>query len=162
MSIRTKHDMSVYQTIVNSKEFEGDSSWTRIKTIDMHTAGEPLRVILSGYPETIGETTLERRRFVKENLDHLRTSLMFEPRGHADMYGCLLTPPEREDSDFGIIFMHNEGYSTMCGHATIAIAKLAVEMGWIKETHPTTTVKIDAPCGLTDGLSHTNSWGDFY
>ncbi len=113
----------------------------------MHTAGEPLRVLLSGFPETEGKTILDRRNFVKENYDHLRKSLMFEPRGHADMYGCILTPPEREDSDFGIIFMHNEGYSTMCGHATIAISKLAVEMGWIEKIRPITQIKIDAPCG---------------
>lgn len=113
----------------------------------MHTAGEPLRVILSGYPKTRGETVLERRRFLKENHDHLRKSLMFEPRGHADMYGCILTPPEREGSDFGIIFMHNEGYSTMCGHATIAISRLATEMGWVEKIRPTTQLKIDAPCG---------------
>ncbi len=139
--------MSVYQKIISSTAFQAESSWIRIRTIDMHTAGEPLRVIVAGFPEAEGETILQRRRFVKENYDHLRTALMFEPRGHADMYGCVLTPPEREDSDLGIIFMHNEGYSTMCGHATIAIAKLAVEMGWVEKNYPTTELKIDAPCG---------------
>ncbi len=118
-----------------------------INTIDMHTGGEPLRVIVSGFPEVKGSTILEKRRYVKDHLDYLRTSLMLEPRGHSDMYGCILTPPNTLDSDFGIIFLHNEGYSTMCGHATIAITKLAVEMGWVEKVMPLTTIKIDAPCG---------------
>jgi len=122
-------------------------NWMSFKTIDMHTGGEPLRVIIEGYPEIKGETIIEKRRYVKENLDNLRKSLMWEPRGHADMYGLLLLPPERPDSDFGVLFMHNEGYSTMCGHATIAITKLAVEAGWVKMISPRTTIRIDAPCG---------------
>ncbi|MDN5200088.1 proline racemase family protein [Fulvivirgaceae bacterium BMA10] len=122
--------------------------WLRIRTIDMHTGGEPLRVIVDGFPDIQGSTILEKRNYVKHNYDHLRTALMFEPRGHADMYGCLLTSPQSAEADFGIIFMHNEGYSTMCGHATIAITKLAVEMGWVKVQEPETIVKIDAPCGL--------------
>ncbi len=139
--------MSVYKRILDRTSLNTDSNWGRVRTIDMHTGGEPLRVILSGYPEAKGETVLERRGYLNENQDHWRKTLMFEPRGHADMYGCILTPPEREDSDFGIIFMHNEGYSTMCGHATIAISKLAVEMGWVLVVRPTTQIKIDAPCG---------------
>ncbi|MEL6942809.1 MAG: proline racemase family protein, partial [Bacteroidota bacterium] len=83
----------------------------------------------------------------QEHYDHLRTALMFEPRGHADMYGCILTPPNDEDGDFGIIFLHNEGYSTMCGHAIIAIATLAVQMKWIDTSDGEHTLKIDAPCG---------------
>jgi len=81
---------------------------------------------------------------------------MWEPRGHADMYGLLMVEPERDDSDFGVIFMHNEGYSTMCGHATIAIAKAAVALGWVKASPPITTLKIDAPCGqLTAYVKHS-------
>lgn len=121
--------------------------WLSIKTIDMHTGGEPLRVIVEGFPELTGKNVLEYRRHIRENYDYLRTALMFEPRGHADMYGCLLLPPNDEGADFGILFMHNEGYSTMCGHAIIAVAKLAVEMGWVEKTVPETIVKIDAPCG---------------
>src|SRR5947209_919576 len=96
-------------------------SWLRIRTVDAHTEGEPLRVIAGGYPELVGDTILERRRYAKEHLDHLRTALMWEPRGHADMYGCLVTPPMTDGADFGVIFMHNEGYSTMCGHGIIAV-----------------------------------------
>jgi trans-L-3-hydroxyproline dehydratase len=114
----------------------------------MHTGGEPLRVVVDGFPEIKGNSILEFRNYVRENYDHLRTALMFEPRGHADMYGCILTPPISPQADFGILFMHNEGYSTMCGHATIAIAKLAVEMNWVSIAEPVTEIKIDAPCGL--------------
>lgn len=119
----------------------------KIRTIDMHTGGEPVRVIVDGFPEVKGTTLLEKRRFVKEHLDHLRTALMFEPRGHADMYGVLPVAPERSDSDFGVLFLHNEGYSTMCGHATLAMAKLAVDLRWVDAVEPVTVVRIDAPCG---------------
>ena len=132
----------------------------KIKTIDMHTGGEPLRVIIDGYPKILGNTILEKRNYVKENLDHLRTFLMFEPRGHADMYGVLLVEPENEDSDFGVLFMHNEGYSTMCGHATIAITKLAVELGWVEITKPITHIKIDAPCGQLNSFAKINEKGE--
>lgn len=134
---------------LNTSKMESivDESSIRIKTIDMHTGGEPLRVVIDGYPEIKGSTILEKRNYCKTELDHLRKFLMFEPRGHADMYGCLIVEPNDEDADFGIIFMHNEGYSTMCGHATIAIAKLAVEMEWVKTGKGETKVVIDAPCG---------------
>jgi proline racemase len=139
--------LTTYDKIKTFNGWEPSEDWLRIKTIDMHTGGEPLRVILSGFPEVKGHTILECRNYVKEHYDHLRTALMFEPRGHADMYGLLIVPPERPDSDFGVLFMHNEGYSTMCGHATIAITKLAVELGWVEIQEPETAIKIDAPCG---------------
>jgi len=137
----------VYQNILRKTAFDVPHDWLRIRTIDMHTGGEPLRVILGGLPELEGNSVLEYRRYMKENLDQLRTSLMFEPRGHADMYGCILLPPNNDSADFGILFIHNEGYSTMCGHAIIAISRLAVDMCWIKKTHPQTKLEIDAPCG---------------
>ena len=89
-----------------------------IEVTDMHTGGEPLRIITSGYPKIHGKTLLEKRRYVKENLDHLRTCLMHEPRGHYDQYGALLVEPDDPNCDIGVIFLHNEGYSTMCGHAS--------------------------------------------
>jgi proline racemase len=98
--------------------------WTRISTIDLHTGGEPLRVIIGGLPPLEGRTVLEKRRFFKQQLDHLRTGLMFEPRGHADMYGAVLTSTNDPDADFDVFFLHNEGYSTMCGHAIIALTTL--------------------------------------
>ena len=139
--------MSVYQRIQSKQYFNPPDSWLKIKTIDMHTCGEPLRVIIDGYPPLEGNSVLTYRNFLKNNLDHLRTALMFEPRGHADMYGCLLVPPNDPTGDFGIIFMHNEGYSTMCGHAIIAISTLAAEMDWIEKKEGINKIEIDAPCG---------------
>ena len=132
----------------NLQNYNPPENWLKILTLDAHTAGEPLRVVLKGYPELKGNTILEKRRYAKENYDYLRTALMFEPRGHADMYGCILTEPVNEESDFGILFLHNEGYSTMCGHAIIAITKAAVETGFVKLAEPETQIKIDSPAGL--------------
>lgn len=138
---------TVYHHILQNTHFTTPPHWRRIRTIDMHTGGEPLRVIVGGFPELQGSNVLEYRRYVREHHDDLRRALMHEPRGHSDMYGCLLLPPNDEGADFGILFLHNEGYSTMCGHATIAIARLAVEMGWVEKKTPRTTLHIDAPCG---------------
>lgn len=128
-------------------DLQFSEKYTKIRTLDMHTGGEPLRIILDGYPTFENKSILEIQDILKNKYDHLRKSLMWEPRGHADMYGLLKVPPQRKDSDFGVIFMHNEGYSTMCGHATIAIAKAALMLGWVAQTDPLTTIKIDAPCG---------------
>ncbi|MFA5537262.1 MAG: proline racemase family protein [Bacillota bacterium] len=118
-----------------------------ITTIDAHAAGEPLRIITSGFPPVKGSTILDKRRYVLEHYDHLRKFLMLEPRGHSGMYGCLVTPPVTEDGDFGVLFMHNEGYSTMCGHGVIAITKVAVETGMVLAQEGEQTVKIDSPAG---------------
>lgn len=118
-----------------------------VECVDAHTEGEPLRVILSGFPEPRGSTILERRRHARDHLDHLRTALMWEPRGHPDMYGCIVVPPERSDSDFGVLFTHNEGYSTMCGHGVLAVARVAVEAGLVDMREPRTAVVMDTPAG---------------
>ena len=131
---------------VSVNSFTPPDHWTKIKTIDMHTGGEPLRVILDGFPVLEGESVLDYRRYIHDHLDYLRTALMFEPRGHADMYGVVVTPSKV--ADFGVVFMHNEGYSTMCGHATIAITKLAVEAGWVEKVEGETHLTIEAPCGI--------------
>ena len=132
----------------------GLSQFREIKTVDMHTAGEPLRVIVSGYPEIPGQTIVAKRKWVLENADDLRKILMLEPRGHADMYGCILTEPENSDSDFGVLFMHNEGYSTMCGHAIIAITKLVVEAGFVSPAEPCTKIRIDTPAGQVEATAN--------
>jgi len=106
-------------------DWQPPEHWTRITTIDMHTGGEPLRVIVDGLPPIEGRTLLEKRRYFRDHYDHLRTGLMWEPRGHADMYGAVVT--SSADADFDVFFLHNEGYSTMCGHAIIALTKLVVE-----------------------------------
>jgi trans-L-3-hydroxyproline dehydratase len=120
------------------------SDWTRIATIDMHTGGEPLRVFTSGLPPIEGRTVLEKRRFFREHYDYIRTATMWEPRGHADMYGAVITPSL--DADLDVFFLHNEGYSTMCGHAIIALTKLVFETGLIRKEgdHPQLTINVPA------------------
>jgi proline racemase len=103
----------------------------RLKTIDAHAAGEPLRLIVDGFPSPRGKTMLAKREWVRTHADHLRRALMLEPRGHADMYGAILTEPVAPGSHAGVLFMHNEGYSTMCGHGVIAITTIAIERGLI-------------------------------
>lgn len=119
-----------------------------IKTVEMHTGGEPLRIITDGIPLPDGLSLLEKRRYLREEADKYRRFLMFEPRGHNDMYGALIVPPDHDDADFGVIFLHNEGYSTMCGHAIIALGRFAVDSGLVKRTGERTEVRIECPCGL--------------
>jgi len=125
----------------------------KINTTDMHTGGEPLRIITSGYPEIKGKTVLEKRRYIRENLDHYRTMLMHEPRGHYDQYGALLVSVDEDsEADVGVIFMHNEGYSTMCGHATIALGRYIVD-NKLQKSQPLddateVITNIHCPCGI--------------
>ncbi len=124
------------------------ADWPRITTIDAHTEGEPFRVITGGLPEIPGESILARRRWAMEHLDSLRRTLMWEPRGHADMYGCIVTPPVTPAADIGVLFLHNEGFSTMCGHGIIGISTVALETGMLPARPPETTIRIDTPAGL--------------
>lgn len=119
----------------------------KIRTLEVHTAGEPLRIILSGFPDVPGDTILAKRRYLKGNLDHLRTALMWEPRGHADMYGALLTPPVTPESHLGVLFLHNEGYSSMCGHGIIGLATAVCEHGLLGLPRDLETIRIDTPAG---------------
>lgn len=121
---------------------------TRLKTIDAHAAGEPLRLIVDGFPSPRGATMLEKREWVKRHADHLRRALMLEPRGHADMYGAILTEPVAPGSHAGVLFMHNEGYSTMCGHATIALGRYAVDAGIVEPEGGAARFNLQCPCGL--------------
>lgn len=118
-----------------------------ITTLDMHTGGEPVRIVIGGYPEVPGPTILDKRRYARENLDHLRRLLMLEPRGHADMYGVIPVAPDLAGADLGVLFMHNDGYSTMCGHAVIALGRYAVDHGLVIPREPETAVTIQCPCG---------------
>ena len=132
--------------------------WIRITTIDMHTGGEPLRVIVDGLPAIEGRAVLEKRRYFREHYDHLRRGLMWEPRGHADMYGAVIT--SSADADFDVFFLHNEGYSTMCGHAIIALTKLAVETNLVNKQEITFNVpagRIVARASVSDaGVGETS------
>lgn len=123
-------------------------SYPAIDVLDMHTGGEPVRIVRSGYPPIPGATILDKRRYARERLDHLRRFLMFEPRGHYDMYGVLPVEPSLEGADLAVLFIHNEGYSTMCGHAVIALGRYAVDYGLVARVEPLTTVRIECPCGL--------------
>jgi proline racemase len=118
----------------------------RYRTLDAHAAGEPLRLVLEGYPAPKGQTMLEKRAWVKKHADGIRRALMLEPRGHADMYGAVLTEPVTPDADAGVLFMHNEGYSTMCGHGIVAVTTMAVERGLIHPKEPGRIV-YDSPAG---------------
>jgi trans-L-3-hydroxyproline dehydratase len=116
-----------------------------IRTIDAHAAGEPLRLIVDGVPSPEGVTMLEKRAWAQKRLDHFRRALMLEPRGHADMYGALLTEPVTADGHAGVLFMHNEGWSTMCGHGIIAVTTVAVDRGLI--TSAADEIRFDTPAG---------------
>ena len=146
----------------------------RIKTIDAHAAGEPLRLVIDGLPSPEGRTMLEKRAWAMKRLDHLRRGLILEPRGHTDMYGALLTEPVTRDAHAGVLFMHNEGWSTMCGHGIIAVTTIAIERGLIwpggaaKEQNggtpsgkPTSVeIRYDTPAGLVQARAHLAHHGD--
>ena len=123
------------------------TNWERITTIDAHTAGEPLRIITSGLPNLPGDTILAKRRYAQKHIDHLRRALMWEPRGHADMYGCIVTEPVTPDGDLGVLFLHNAGFSTMCGHGIIGLAKVGLDTGLIDKPGDKPVVKMDTPAG---------------
>jgi len=121
---------------------------TAIETVEMHTGGEPVRIVTAGYPAVEGATILDKRRYAAEHLDRLRHVLIFEPRGHHDMYGVIPVAPDHPQADLAVLFMHNEGYSTMCGHAVIALGRWAVDSGIVAPAGNPTTVRIQCPCGL--------------
>ncbi|SIT71928.1 proline racemase family protein [Edaphobacillus lindanitolerans] len=116
-------------------------------TVDVHVAGEPLRIITDGLPDIKGDTQLERRAYCIEHLDNIRKTLMLEPRGHHGMYGCIITPPAEEGSDFGVLFMHNEGWSTMCGHGIIGVVTMGIETGRFEMISKSRKFVIDSPAG---------------
>lgn len=118
-----------------------------VRTVDYHTGGEPFRIVVEGVPELEGRTILERRAWAGEHLDHVRHLLIDEPRGHADMYGAFVTPPNDAGADLGVVFFHNEGYSTACGHGTIALVTWALESGRLATIEPATEVTVDVPSG---------------
>jgi trans-L-3-hydroxyproline dehydratase len=118
-----------------------------LRTIDAHAAGEPLRLIVGGFPSPRGKTMLDKREWVRTHADHIRRALMLEPRGHADMYGAILTEPVSPGSHAGVLFMHNEGYSSMCGHGIVAVTTIALERGLLVPGGDGATIVYDAPAG---------------
>ncbi|GAB3284403.1 proline racemase family protein [Parahaliea aestuarii] len=121
--------------------------WRRVRSLDAHTGGEPLRIYLEGYGDIPGATILDKQAHCRDQLDALRRATVWEPRGHADMYGCIVTEATTPDGDFGVIFTHNEGYSSMCGHGIIAVTTALLETGVLPVQCPETCLRIDAPAG---------------
>jgi proline racemase/trans-L-3-hydroxyproline dehydratase len=119
----------------------------QVEAVDYHTGGEPFRIVTGGVPPLEGRTILDKRRFAAEHLDHVRRLLVFEPRGHADMYGCFVTEPEDGGADLGVVFFHNAGFSTACGHGTIALVTWALESGRIQASGDEARVVVDVPSG---------------
>jgi proline racemase len=131
--------------IFDNWSWEAPATWTCISTIDLHTGGEPLRVYTSGLPSLEGKNVLEKRRYFREHYDYIRTGTMWEPRGHSDMYGAVVT--RSADADLDVFFLHNEGYSTMCGHAIIALTKLALETGLVATEGDNPQLTFNVPAG---------------
>ncbi len=118
-----------------------------VSTVDYHTAGEPFRIVSGGVPSLRGRTILEKRRYALDHLDDIRQLLVFEPRGHADMYGGFVTEPEDGDAQLGVVFFHNAGYSTACGHGTIALVTWAIDAAIVPAAGRLVEVVVDVPSG---------------
>lgn len=118
-----------------------------IEAIDTHTAGEPARIVVSGFPPLTGDSMIEKKRYMQEHLDHLRTLLVLEPRGHLDMFGVVLTTPTRADADFGVLFLDSAGYLDMCGHSIIGTTTALIETGAVTPQAPETVITFDTPAG---------------
>lgn len=119
-----------------------------IHAVDSHTMGEPTRVVVGGVPQIPGKTMPEKKKYLEDHLDYLRTAIMLEPRGHNDMFGSIVTTACNPEADFGIIFMDGGGYLNMCGHGSIGAATIAVETGIVPMKEPVTEVNMEAPAGL--------------
>lgn len=132
-----------YNPKINPQTFEAS-----FKVIDTHTVGEFTRIIMSGFPDLIGNSIMERKQYLAQNFDKYRQALMFEPRGHHDMFGALVTEPVSPEADFGVIFMDTGEYLNMCGHGTIGTATALIEAGLVPAVEPYTEVVLEAPAGL--------------
>ena len=125
-----------------------------IRTVDYHTAGEPFRIVTGGVEPPRGATILDKRRDAHDRLDHVRRLLVHEPRGHADMYGCFVVEPEDAEAHLGVVFFHNAGYSTACGHGTIALVTWALDEGIVEKQEGENHVVVDVPSGRLE------TWAD--
>jgi proline racemase len=125
-----------------------------IETVDYHTGGEPFRIVTGGIDPPRGDTILDCRRDAAARLDHVRALLVNEPRGHADMYGCFVVRPEDDGADLGVVFFHNAGYSTACGHGTIALVTWAIDAGIVEAADASETrVVVDVPSGRLETVA---------
>ena len=121
-----------------------------LNVVDSHTMGEPTRIIVGGVPNIPGKTMADKKDYLEDKMDNLRTAVMLEPRGHGDMFGSIITPPVNDEADFGIIFMDGGGYLNMCGHGSIGAITVAIETGMIEMVEPFTEVRMDTPAGLIE------------
>jgi proline racemase len=127
-----------------------------IDVVDYHTGGEPFRIVTGGVEPPRGGTVLEARRDAAARLDDVRRLLVNEPRGHADMYGCFVVEPE-PGADLGVVFFHNAGYSTACGHGTIALVTWALDDGLVERREPETRVVVDVPSGRLETFARVEA-----
>ena len=127
-----------------------------INVIDTHTAGEPTRIVVGGLPKIPGATIAEKRSYAMQNLDHVRTMLMHEPRGHRDMFGAIITQPCSDKADLGVLFMDSGGFLTMCGHGTMGVVTAVLETGMFKAVTPETKLVLDTPAGLVYAAAKVN------
>ncbi|MCI0583234.1 MAG: proline racemase family protein [Chloroflexi bacterium] len=137
----------------------GEPAGRIIRTVDYHTGGEPFRIVVQGVPHLEGRSVLERRRWARDHVDAIRHLLVDEPRGHADMYGGFVTPPNDAGADLGVVFFHNEGYSTACGHGTIALVTWAIDAERVPTTAPETRVVVDVPSGRLECRARIDDGG---
>ncbi|MEX0431285.1 proline racemase family protein [Spiribacter insolitus] len=135
------------------------SAERRYAYTDLHAAGEPVRIVTGGAPVLSGATLLDKRRDAMQTHDAVRRHLMLEPRGHADMYGVWPTEPDRSDCALAVLFMHNGGWSTMCGHATVALGRWVIDQGIVQATRPLTSFRLQCPCGPVDVRVETDATG---
>lgn len=131
-----------------------DTGVRPIDAVDYHTGGEPFRIVTGGSELPRGATILDKRRDALARLDHVRRLLVYEPRGHADMYGCFVVEPNDEDADLGVVFFHNAGYSTACGHGTIALVTWALDEGVVERQEGENRVVVDVPSGRLETWAH--------
>ncbi len=124
-----------------------------IITADSHTQGEPTRLIIGGVIHYPGNTMLEKREYIQQQLDGVRQSIIGEPRGHQDMFGGFITDPVTDAAQLGIIYMDNQGYLDMCGHGTIGLVTTVVELGLVEPTGTRTEFGIDTPAGFVQGYA---------
>lgn len=132
-----------YKINVNFDRFE-----EQLKVVDAHTMGEFCRILVGGIPKPQGNTMIEKKKWLEENCDYIRTALMLEPRGHHDMFGAILCEPVHEEADFGVVFMETGEFLNMCGHCTIGTTTVVIEAGMIESHDGENEVVLDTPAGI--------------
>ncbi|MFC2947646.1 proline racemase family protein [Virgibacillus sediminis] len=129
---------------------ESNKGIMKITTLDTHTGGDPTRIVTDGLPEIIGDTMIEKKRYLIDHYDNIRTSLMHEPRGHRDMFGAILLEPTSPTADIGVVFMDTGGYLNMCGHGTIGVVTAIIESGIVDKSGNEIELVLDTPAGLVE------------